>query len=176
MKDYSSLSDDELISLSKSNDGDAESELLHRYKTLVKQVARSYFLIGGETEDLVQEGMIALYCAIRAYNPDKSASFKTFAVLCVKRQLIDVIRRAGKNKEIPLSEEEAEEEMPENDELWDDVKSALSDDENKILEGYLRGLSYAEIAEERSLSVKKVDNDLQKIKKIIKKTAENNKF
>ncbi len=173
MNAYENLSDEELVALTKAGDLDSETELLYRYKTTVKQAARGFFLTGGETEDLLQEGMIALYSAIRSYNPDKNASFKTFAVMCVKRQLIDLIRR---QKPAPPVETEPTVCVDNDDEqadLWEKIRSVLNADENEILDGYLAGLTYEEIALSIGVTAKKVDNELQKIKRVIKKTVEN---
>ena len=97
------ITDEELVKLSKNNDENAENLLLERYKDLVVKIARGYYIIGGELEDIVQEGMIGLYKAIKGFSDDKSASFKTFAILCIKRQIQSAIKKANTKKNLPLS-------------------------------------------------------------------------
>ena len=95
--------DEELITLIQNGDESAETELFSRYKDLVVKIARGYFIVGGDLEDLVQEGMIGLYKAIKGFSDEKEASFKTFAVLCIKHQIQTAIKHANTNKNKPLS-------------------------------------------------------------------------
>lgn len=192
--------DDELVVCSKAGDGECTEELLYRYRGYVKSRARSFFLAGSEPEDLVQEGMIGLYKAIRDYSPDKNCSFKNFARLCINRQIITAIKTANREKHKPLNnyvslgyagDEEGEggaidlvdtatDSNPEqamlNKELHeffrDKIDSVLTDFEYGVLNDYLKGLSYAEIAEERSINAKSVDNALQRIRKKLQKVIE----
>ena len=99
----STLSDEQLLSRIKAGDADAERLLYERYKQLVRSRAHSYFLIGADHEDLVQEGMIGLYKAVCEYDADKAASFKSFAELCVTRQILSAIKSATRKKHAPLN-------------------------------------------------------------------------
>ena len=103
MSDYSTLKDEDVIGLVREGDALAQDFLLNKYKTFVKTKARAYFLIGADREDIIQEGMIGLYKAIRDYSSQKNASFKSFAELCVNRQLITAIKAAGRQKHMPLN-------------------------------------------------------------------------
>ncbi len=100
---YKQLSDEELVQLSKEGDSDATEFIMDKYKDLVRNKARSMFLIGGDSEDLIQEGMIGLFKAIRDYNPDKDAAFSTFAVLCVSRQMYTAVQSYARRKHTPLN-------------------------------------------------------------------------
>ena len=95
--------DEELLRLGQNGDKQATEELIRRYAGLVRRCARGFFLIGGETEDLLQEGMIGLYKAVRDYNEEKNASFRSFAELCVNRQMITAIKAATRQKHQPLN-------------------------------------------------------------------------
>ncbi|MEE1042504.1 MAG: RNA polymerase sporulation sigma factor SigH, partial [Clostridia bacterium] len=97
------LSDEELVLLSVKGDNEAEETILHRYKNYVKSKARTYYLIGADNDDIVQEGMIGLYKAVRDFKPDKNISFKTFADVCITRQILTAIRTANRNKHTPLN-------------------------------------------------------------------------
>lgn len=185
---YEKLSDEILVEKAKQGDILSINHILYRYKTMVKSYARRYFLVGGETDDLIQEGMIALYSSIQDYSPDKNTTFKTFATLCIKRQIYDSIRTASRNKHKPLNDfislyakgfeyffidsanpEEcyiAEESLKT---IEYNIKSLLHSDEKHLFELYLSGLSYKEIADNMSITVKSVDNNLQKIKKTLKR-------
>ena len=184
--------DEELIEKIRSGDDNAESELFDRYKDLVVKIARGYYLVGGDLEDLIQEGMIGLYNAIKNFSPKKEASFKTFAVVCVKHQIQNAIRRANTNKNKPLStavsfqsfnssSTDALDCLPvelvfsttpaesmidkENFEhIKSVIKSTLTTQEMKVLLLYLQGFSYREISKNISLSQKAIDNTLTRIK------------
>ncbi len=187
------LTDEELIENIKNGDENAENELLLRYKDLVVKIARSYFIVGGDIEDLVQEGMIGLYKAIKGYSTHKETTFKTFAVLCIKHQIQTAIKRANTNKNKPLSSAislQSFSHLNDNDnldflpvELIFDTTPAekVIDKENfsnlekiikenltllelKVLKLYLQGYSYKEISNQLSLSNKAVDNCLSRIK------------
>lgn len=187
------LTDEELIENIKNGDENAENELLLRYKDLVVKIARSYFIVGGDIEDLVQEGMIGLYKAIKGYSTHKETTFKTFAVLCIKHQIQTAIKRANTNKNKPLSSAislQSFSHLNDNDnldflpvELIFDTTPAekVIDKENfsnlekiikenltllelKVLKLYLQGYSYKEISNQLSLSNKTVDNCLSRIK------------
>ncbi|HAN87683.1 MAG TPA: RNA polymerase sporulation sigma factor SigH, partial [Firmicutes bacterium] len=100
---YDELADEEIVDIAKQGDSDAEEYLIHKYKNFVRAKARSYFLIGADREDIIQEGMIGLYKAIRDFKPDKLASFRAFAELCITRQIITAIKTATRQKHIPLN-------------------------------------------------------------------------
>ncbi len=183
MNNYRNLSDEELVFLSKKGDGVATEELIYRYKNAVKSKARNFFLAGGDTEDLLQEGMIGLYYAIKSYNGE--STFKNFAFLCIKRQLINAIKRAACDKHRPLNEYETltgesgyefklpSQASPEEIFIWDEdlnflssrIKDELSSLEFVILEEYLKGKSYSEIAKKTGKEIKSVDNAIQRIRK-----------
>lgn len=185
------LSDEELAGLAQNNDEMAVNTLLKKYKSLVNQIARSYFLTGGDMEDIVQEGMIGLYKAIMHFKNTKSASFKTFASTCIKNQVQSAVRVASSEKNkvlssaIPIidqlnSDEEDEKEiifpsdLPSPDEkliekeslkeIMTKIKETLSSLELKVLTLYLKGYSYNEIAKISNLNKKSIDNALTRIK------------
>ncbi len=183
---------DEILAL-KAKDGDEEAmnELLTKYKSTVNMLARSYFLVGGDMEDIVQEGMIGLYKAILSFSKEK-ASFKTFATICIKHQIQTAIRKASSQKNMLLSsalpiyelednEDDADKseiilpsQLPSPDdtilanenmtELKKKIKQSLSTMEIKILALYLKGYSYNEISDIGGYSKKSIDNALSRIK------------
>ena len=179
---YRELTDEELASLARKEDNLAVNELLYRHKSTVTKAVRHCFLSGGDHDDLLQEGTIALYNAIMSYDSGKNAGFRTFAYLCVKRKIYDLIRRERRDKHRALNDSVAFEEVaaslcdPEEayieeereSALKEGIEKALSDEEKEIFALYLDGLSYSEIAKSSGLPVKKVDNTLQKIKKTLK--------
>ena len=177
-------SDEELVALSQNGDKQATEELLLRHAGLVRGCARGFFLIGGETEDLIQEGMIGLYSAIGEYQQGESASsFKNFAYLCVSRKIIDAVKSAARKKNEPLnagvflgdaewllgqspvSPEELLIISDERKELKQKMSRALSDFEFKITTMYVDGMSCAEICEATGKSAKSVDNAIQRSKR-----------
>lgn len=192
-----SLSDEEAAALAQGGDSDAMLYLLDKYKRMVRLKARSYFLIGADHEDLVQEGMIGLYKAIRDYRPDRLASFYVFSELCIKRQIISAIKAATRQKHIPLNsyvslnkplfDEENDRTLLDmlegnagdpqdllisredltNMELH--IIKVLSPFETQVLNLFLDGKSYQEIARLLSKHSKAVDNALQRIKKKMNK-------
>ena len=189
MLNYPVLSDSELHSLYLSGDAEAGNELVLRYRRMVKACIRPFFLAGGDSEDLLQEGMIGLLSAIREYDPDGGSSFRSFAELCVRRRVISAARSASRQKHAPLNDGLSLEQLqsgesqqlfrqliarsPEEhilDQAWADAFLAacfqhLSEYENTILTDYLHGLSYAEIAMRSGRSEKSVDNAIQRIRK-----------
>lgn len=190
---FHGMTDEEIVALAQQGNADALVHLLESFKSLVRIKARGYFLIGADYEDIVQEGMIGLYKAIRDYRADRQASFRAFADLCVKRQIITAIKTATRQKHIPLNsyvslnkpiyEEESErtlldviegsvtnpEELFINQEEMSTIQSmidkALSGFERQVLSAFLDGKSYQEIAQALGRHVKAVDNALQRIKK-----------
>lgn len=190
--------EDVVVEAQVNNNLLAQDYLLHKYKNFVRAKARTYFLIGAEKEDIIQEGMIGLYKAIRDFKNDKQASFRAFAELCVTRQIITAIKTATRQKHIPLNsyvslnkpiyEEDSDrtlldvisgvkvanpEDMVISREEFDDIESKmndiLSDLEWQVLMSYLDGKSYQEIALELNRHVKSIDNALQRVKRKLEK-------
>jgi RNA polymerase sporulation-specific sigma factor len=193
--------DEEVVELARNNDDVALEFLINKYKNFVRAKARSYFLIGADREDIIQEGMIGLYKAIRDFRPDKLASFRAFAELCITRQIITAIKTATRQKHMPLNsyvslnkpiyDEESDrtlldilsgvrvtdpEELIINRENFVDIESKmgefLSDLEWKVLMFYLEGKSYQEIAEDLKRHVKSIDNALQRVKRKLERYLE----
>lgn len=192
--ELNSLSDEELVSLYSQGNMDAQETILKRYKNFVRSKARTYFLVGGDNEDIVQEGMIGLYKAVRDFDSGRHSSFKTFADLCITRQIITAIKTATRNKHFPLNyyislnkpvyENENERTLidiisketvcdPEEiimlnervDEITRQITSQLSAFEKNVLSLYLDGMSYSEISVTLGKHPKSIDNALQRIKK-----------
>lgn len=178
-------SDEELVMLSQNGDKQATEELMLRHAGLVRGCARGFFLIGGETEDLIQEGMIGLYNAIGEYRQGEgNSSFKNFAYLCVSRRIIDAVKFSARKKNSPLNTAtsigvvEASEALtgglnPEDMLILQDdrrefrqkMSGVLSDFEFKVTTMYMDGMSCAEICEATGKSAKSVDNALQRSKR-----------
>lgn len=198
---YASMQDEEIVALCRENDALAVEFLLNKYKNFVRSKARSYFLIGADHEDIVQEGMIGLYKAIRDFRPEKLSSFRAFAELCITRQIITAIKTATRQKHIPLNsyvslnkpiyDEEsdrtlldvcAEGHSSNPEELiisQEDVRGihqrideVLSDLEQEVLAAYLDGKSYQEIADNLGRHVKSIDNALQRVKRKLERYLE----
>ncbi len=194
MIDLEHLTDEEIVELAKYGNVGALEFLINKYKNFVRAKARTYFLIGADKEDIIQEGMIGLYKAIRDYRYDRQASFRAFAEICVTRQIITAIKTATRQKHIPLNsyvslnkpvfDEESErtlgevvttekdgnpEELFINQENLMDIESTmhkiLSPLEQEVVNLYLEGKSYQEIAEQLDRHVKSVDNALQRVKR-----------
>lgn len=192
--DFDSMPDEDVVELAQESDGAALEYLLNKYKNFVRTKARSYFLIGADHEDIVQEGMIGLYKAIRDYRREKLKSFRAFAELCITRQIITAIKTATRQKHIPLNnyvslnrpiyDEDSDrtlldvitEEAPSNPEemlidredlsvIEGRIGQMLSDLEKQVLVRYMEGKSYVEISEEMGRHVKSIDNALQRIKR-----------
>ena len=188
---YNLMSDQELQQKAVSGDGCAENELCCRYSRLVRICARPFFLAGGDSEDLMQEGMLGLLSAIREYDPSRDTSFKTYADLCIRRRLISAVKSASRLKHAPLNEGVSLDEIlaeetqagsplagepfrrtPEEQVLARESRNSfissyshfLSPFEVRILSHYLDGLSYKEIADETGRSQKSVDNAVQRIR------------
>jgi RNA polymerase sporulation-specific sigma factor len=187
--------DDELVMLARTGDDNALCELLTKYRAFARVKARSYFLVGADREDIVQEGMIGLYKSIRDFNPEMQTSFRAFAELCVTRQIITAIKTATRQKHGPLNNYVSFERPvggdDEGDRVLGDViptvaisdpadlvisaeriralqmhfDEVLSDLETEVLRLYVEGKSYQEIAERLQRHVKSIDNALQRIKK-----------
>lgn len=192
MMDYSILSDEELQKIASIGDPEAEENLVMRYRRLVRICARPLFLAGGDSEDLFQEGMFGLLSAIRQYDPNSSASFKTFAQHCIQNRLLTAVKASSRNKHIPLNDgvsleyilsDESQTQAavfpemfrrtPEEQvlaresekEFYSTFTRCLSDFELKILHLYLEGLSYREIADKMRRNTKSIDNAVQRIRR-----------
>lgn len=182
MKEQTKRTDEELVALSRSGDGTATEELLKRYADLVRHLSRRFFLVGGETEDLIQEGMIGLCQAVSDYRGKESGStFKTFAYLCVYRRIIDAVKTSSCKKNEPLNSYvpivggelvesglSPEEQMilsDERKEFKQKMSSVLSDFEFKVVVSYMDGMTCAEICAATGKSAKSVDNAIQRSKK-----------
>lgn len=201
VQQFEELSDDELVEQVRLGNTDALDFLITKYRLFVKAKARSYFLVGADKEDIVQEGMIGLYKAIRDYNGDKLASFRAFAELCITRQIITAIKTATRQKHIPLNsyvsldkpiyDEESERTLMDiiTSPLSDDpmyaminqeefnfleakVSEVLSELEQQVLALYLEGRSYYEISELLNRHVKSIDNALQRVKRKLERHLE----
>ncbi|NLK07805.1 MAG: RNA polymerase sporulation sigma factor SigH [Firmicutes bacterium] len=191
---YINLDDEQLVALVREGDEIALEYMIDKYKNFVRAKARSYFLIGADREDIIQEGMIGLYKAIRDFRSDKLASFRAFAELCVTRQMITAIKTATRQKHIPLNsyvslnkpiyDEESDrtlldvlsgskvtdpEELVISQEEFIHIErkmnELLSDLEWRVLMFYLEGKSYQEIADNLGRHVKSIDNALQRVKR-----------
>lgn len=185
MVNYKEFSDEELICRLRAGEGDIEEYLLEKYKPFVKSKSRVLFLVGGDKEDLIQEGMIGLFKAIRDFNPENGAPFASFAKLCVERQLYTAIEAAGRLKNAPLNAyislseetdslmdggiEEAVIEKASFQQTYTKAQEHLSSMEKEVLEIYLEGKDYRSIAKILGKSDKSIDNALQRIKTKIRK-------
>ena len=189
-----STNDEELLLKIKNGDEKALEELINNYKEIVNMKIGKYFIIGAEKEDIFQEGMIGLYKAIKSYDPDKQNSFKTFANLCIERQLITAIKTSNRQKHLPLNSYLSLNNNAYDDEnnvslidifnsktiedpldtitkkeyyklVEDKIEATLSDFEKEVLNSYAKGESYVKIAEKLNAPVKSIDNAIQRIRK-----------
>jgi len=201
MQDYAELNDEILVQLFQDGDGEASEYLMRKYRSFVRAKASRYFLIGGEREDIIQEGMIGLYKAIRDFRVDKLSSFKAFAELCITRQIITAVKSATRQKHGPLNsyislnkpiyEEESNHTLmdvitgPTNmdpmqmiidqekaSDLERKMSEKLSDLEKRVLELHIAGHSYVEISQNVNTHVKSIDNALQRIKRKMERYLE----
>ena len=196
---FDKMTDEDIVSEAQEHDNVlAQEYLLHKYRNFVRAKARSYFLIGAEREDIIQEGMIGLYKAIRDFKNDKQSSFRAFAELCVTRQIITAIKTATRQKHIPLNsyvslnkpiyDDDSDrtlldvisgikvanpEDMVISREEFTDIEGKmndiLSDLEWQVLMSYLDGKSYQEIAADLGRHIKSIDNALQRVKRKLEK-------
>ena len=193
VKDYDTCTDEELIARLRAGEREITDYLIDKYKSLVRTRARALYLVGGDHEDLIQEGMLGLLSAIREYDPQKSASFRTYAEVCVKNRLVSAVKAAARDKHTPLNNsvsfetplfsgtgerfacgtpdrqaEDPEEIILSREAFRERMKALhgqLSGFEASILRLYLNGLSYSEIAAEVNKSPKSVDNAVQRIRR-----------
>ncbi len=202
---YNPAVDEEIIRDAKSGDNQALEFLINKYKSFVRAKARTYFLIGADREDIIQEGMIGLYKAIRDFRGDKLSSFRAFAELCITRQIITAIKTATRQKHIPLNsyislnkpifDEDSDrtlldviseenitdpEELMINREEFAGIElkmgEILSSLEWEVLSNYLQGRSYQEIAVDLDRHVKSIDNALQRVKRKLEKYLQEGKI
>lgn len=198
---YADMTDEQLAQTAQNGDNKALNHIIEKYKNLVYSIANKYFMIGAEKEDIIQEGMIGLFKAVKNFESNKQASFKSFADLCIKRQLITAIKTSKRQKHIPLNsylslnknayEEEGETELINvlnvaciedpldtitNKETLENMEikmqNILSGFEKDVLDKYMKGYSYNQIAERLNTHVKSVDNAIQRIKKKVSKIDE----
>ena len=191
---YKNMSDEDLITVIKSGDKFALEFLIEKYKELVNMKVSKFFMIGAEKEDIIQEGLIGLFKAVKNYNPEMQNSFKTFANLCIERQLITAIKSSNRQKHMPLNSylslNTTAYEDDEDSNLLDifdshqiedpldtitkkeyyktvevAIDKSLSDFEKKVLNRYMQGESYVQIAEKLDAPVKSIDNAIQRIRK-----------
>lgn len=201
--EFDKKDDKEIAIEAKNGNVLAQEYLINKYEGFVKTKAKSYFLIGADKEDIYQEGMIGLYKAIRDFNPDKLSTFKAFAELCITRQIITAIKTATRQKHIPLNtyvslnkpiyEEESErtlldvlagfkitdpEELvisqEEKNRIEEEIQKVLSRLELEVLNSYLDGKSYQEIACDLDRHAKSIDNALQRVKRKLEKCLDIN--
>lgn len=200
-KQLNRLDDEGIVQLIHQGNSRALDYLIHKYRNFVRAKARTYFLIGADKEDIVQEGMIGLYKAIRDYDGEKLSSFKAFAELCVTRQIITAIKTATRQKHIPLNsyvsldkpiyDEETDrtlldviagsksvdpQELLINQEKYGDMEmklsELLSELEKKVLRLYLDGKTYQEMSVDLKRHVKSIDNALQRVKRKLEQLIE----
>ena len=196
---YAEHSDAELAHLAKSGDRAAEEALVLRFGRLVRACARPLFLMGGDSEDLVQEGMVGLLAAIREYDPERGVSFRAYAEVCIRNRLLSAVKAASRDKHTPLNsyvpldsalfdgtdsdERRTVDQRQGNPEAlfihredmqerMNRIYSQLSPLETRILRLYLSGLSYSEIASKCNRPLKSVDNAVQRIRRKIARQSE----
>ena len=191
---YEDLADEQVAELSAEGDKDAAEYLLAKYKNLVRARAKQYFMAGADRDDIMQEGMIGLFKAIRDFDPTKQASFRGFAEICIRRQIITAVKTASRRKHTPLNsyislsmpvyEDEsertlvdmlAERESVDPEEMFlrrekaeameAEINQKLSGLEQTVLSLYFGGMNYQEIAVELGRTPKSIDNALQRIKR-----------
>jgi RNA polymerase sporulation-specific sigma factor len=193
-EEYNKLNDEEIVKLAKAGEKSALDFIINKYKNVVNIKVSKYFIIGAEKEDIVQEGLIGLYKAVKSFDQEKENSFKTFANLCIERQLITAIKSSNRQKHMPLNsylslnmsayeDDETDSVMDVFDsntiedpldtitkkEYYSEIESAidksLSDFEKKVLNRFAKGETYVQIADKLNTPVKSVDNAIQRIRK-----------
>ena len=191
-KDYDTCTDEELIARLRAGEREITDYLIDKYKSLVRTRARALYLVGGDHEDLIQEGMLGLFKAVRDYRSGKEASFATFAGLCIDRQMYSAVASSQRQKHQPLnsfvslsepvSEQElrlVDEETPEEimisrenvQGMYERIRERLSKFEYKVLELYLKGYDYTQIAEKLDRQPKAIDNALQRIRSKVREVC-----
>lgn len=196
---YAGMPDEEIVVEAKEGNMQAQEYLMCKYEKFVKMKAKSYFLIGADKEDICQEGMIGLYKAIRDFKADKLSSFKAFAEICITRQIITAVKTATRQKHVPLNtyvslnkpiyDEESDRTLidvlssfkitnPEEliisreevNRIEEEIEKVLSNLEQEVLNSYLDGKSYQEIACDLQREPKSIDNALQRVKRKLEKS------
>ncbi len=191
---YENISDEQLIEEIRLGDNEAQNYLLEKYRNVVNMKANRFFLIGAEDDDMIQEGMIGLFKAIQSFDLEKNNSFKTFANLCIERQLITAIKSSNRQKHIPLNsyfslnltayDENEDTEVIDildanivedpletitkreyREFIENKIEQNLSSFEKKVLNRYIQGESYIDIATRLEAPVKAIDNAIQRIRK-----------
>lgn len=196
MGKFDNISDEELIARLQAGETSIEDYLMEKYKGLVRQKARAMFLIGGDTDDLIQEGMIGLFKAVRDFQPNREASFATFARMCIDRQIYSAIQNSNRQKHQPLNSYVSLNQEDESSPIWElcvenpeaiiidqentlDLQKKISDYlspmENKVLDLYLKGVGYVEIGRILGKSPKSIDNALQRIRTKIREVLNKNR-
>ena len=189
MNKYEQYTDEQLVEMLRQGDQNVMDYLIEKYKSMVRQRARFLYLAGGDQDDLIQEGMIGLFKAIQDYRGDKDASFRTFAQLCIERQIYHAIQSSNRRKHQPLNgymsmygeEWEAEtktmfQQSPETlliaqenaQQIEEMIRRELSEMESQVLILYLKGNNYLEIAEMLDKTPKTIDNAIQRIRRKVK--------
>ena len=194
-KNYKFMTDEVLAGLAQAGDREAEDILIRRYVEMIRGKAHLYFIVGADSEDVIQEGMIGLFKAIHDYSGNREATFKTFAELCINRQILTAVKTASRRKHQPLNdsvslstpvdetgggtlEESLGGDMASNPEavfmentlsllLTDENSTLFSSMERRVLKEYLAGKKYPEIAQSLGKSYKAVDNAMQRIRRKI---------
>lgn len=193
-EDYSQITDEQLVALAQSRDERAEETLIRRYKKVIKNKSHFYFVVGSDAEDVMQEGMIGLFKAIHSYNELKKASFRTYAELCINRQILSAVKQATRMKYSPLNTSISIDNKisSENNDgsIVDTLSSSLDNDpenilimkekmeglehegknffsklESKVLVEFLQGKNYNTIGKMMDKSPKSIDNAIQRIRK-----------
>ena len=200
-KNYRLMTDEVLAGLAQAGDREAEDILIRRYVEMIRGKAHLYFIVGADSEDVIQEGMIGLFKAIHDYSGNREATFKTFAELCINRQILTAVKTASRRKHQPLNdsvslstpvdetgggtlEESLGGDMASNPEavfmentlsslLTDENSTLFSSMERRVLKEYLAGKKYPEIAQSLGKSYKAVDNAMQRIRKKINEYVNN---
>ncbi|MEE0300735.1 MAG: RNA polymerase sporulation sigma factor SigH [Blautia sp.] len=196
MGKFDNISDEELIARLRNGETIIEDYLMEKYKGLVRQKARAMFLIGGDTDDLIQEGMIGLFKAVRDFQPGREATFATFARMCIDRQIYSAIQNSNRQKHLPLNSYVSLNQEDESSPIWElsvenpeeiiidqettrDLQQKISDYlspmENKVLDLYLKGEGYVEIGRILGKSPKSIDNALQRIRAKIREVISQNR-
>lgn len=202
---YDKMNDEELVKLANADDKTALDTLISRYKETVNMKVSKYYINGAEKEDIVQEGLMGLFKSIKSFNPDKDNSYKTFANMCIERQIITAIKGSNRQKHLPLNSyvslntpsfenEDGDEQTPLLDildassiedpldtitknEYYQNVEKAIDENlssfEKQVLNRFIEGQSYIQIAESLNSGVKSVDNAIQRIRKKTAKNIEN---
>ena len=189
---YEEMTDEELIDQLREGDRQVMDYICDKYKNLVRSKAKSMYILGGDSEDLIQEGMLGLFKAVRDYKPGKEASFATFAGLCIDRQMYSAVASSQRQKHQPLnsfvslSEPVSEQELRLVDEetpeeimisrenvigMHERIKERLSKFEYQVLELYLKGYDYTQIAEKLGKQPKAIDNALQRIRSKVREVC-----